>query len=465
MGYGLERTSQGSSDPSTPPFPLLPLSFTSEAAPVVKLPPQPPTFEYYQELEVEPTASLEHITYSYRRLACVNHLDRNFGHEEQATIKLQRLQQAFKTLSDPIKRDRYDNLPSNNDEDGDDYYDYEDSPEFFPYPLDFGSGFGRFPGGFQQHYSRARSWWEEFEREKERREQRAREREAEYREQYEERRRKLVQQYAWRCKREVELKAKREVSRAAKEAAVDCLVAAKERLKEKAKLTQEQRWKDMNAVTKEKRLRTCLHSDYCAKVEQKRKVKCAACPAKRGLIAFECPHCSVFLCQLCVGNFSTRRQKLASAKDSVFLLPRNPLGSSGPHQPLMRTALPEQNRNSASHNKELLKYHFKRKRARPRRARRRRSRPRRTNEPPTHLSYLKLICPHRCRALRQPRQPQVLMTSYRVPLPRQAKTCQLAASTSYPKHSGLRYLGSQANLTRASRLLTTNRLPNLPHLG
>lgn len=285
------------------------------------MPPQPSIFDFYQELEVERTASLELVISSYRRLARVHHPDRNFGKEEEATIKFQRLQQAYETLSDPAKRDRYDDSPTNKDEDQGDYYDYDDdgSREFFPYCFGFGSG--GIPGCFQEGYSRGPSWWDDFERKMDHREQRAREHEAEYWERYrerrDERRRGMNQQYAWRCQREEELEAERELSRAAKQAAEDDIVAAKELLKKEERLAQEQRWEDMNAVSKYERLRTCLHSDHCAKVEQKKKFKCAACSAKRGIIAFECPHCSIFLCQLCVRNFSTRRQKLPKARESV----------------------------------------------------------------------------------------------------------------------------------------------------
>lgn len=271
-----------------------------------------PTFDHYKELEVDPSASLAEITSSYRRLARVHHPDRNRGNEEGATVRFQRLQQAYETLSDPIKRNNYDVFVNTDRAYEESNYDSDefDLDEFYE-----SAGFG----AYEWHNYQRSSAWEEFEREMERREQRAREREAEYWAQYQARRSHLNEQRVWRRRREQELKAEREAQRtaereaqrAAKQAAEDALIAAKERQKEEEKQHQEQRWMDKNAISKDERLATCLHSDFCAKVEQKKKFKCGACAAKRGMTAFECPHCSVFLCQLCVTNFSNRRQKLA----------------------------------------------------------------------------------------------------------------------------------------------------------
>lgn len=65
-------------------------------------------FDYYAELQVEPTASLRQITNAYHRLARVRHPDRNHGRERDATVSFQRLQGAYETLADAGRRARYD---------------------------------------------------------------------------------------------------------------------------------------------------------------------------------------------------------------------------------------------------------------------------------------------------------------------------------------------------------------------
>lgn len=288
-----------------------------------------PTFNYYQELNVERTASLEQITSAYRRLAIVRHPDRNHGNEEQATVAFQRLQQAYEVLSDPSKRDRYDNprpnapSPFSNssgqwtyDDDDDDEFDFDESffgPRFgFP----FGGGFSFFGGGGWRGPS-----FEEWEREMDRRQRRAAEREAAYQELlqniYKRRQEALWKAQEERCKREEQERVRREAKLAAKLAEKEAAIAEKHHRREEELRTQEQRWRDAGAITKDERLLTCLHSEFCSKIEQQRKFKCSACSVKRGMVAFECPHCSVYLCQLCVTNFSTRRQKLAKKEKST----------------------------------------------------------------------------------------------------------------------------------------------------
>lgn len=79
---------------------------------------------------------------------------------------------------------------------------------------------------------------------------------------------------------------------------------------------QQIRWQLAGAVTKEAKLSNCLHSGFCDKIKQKRKFKCGACGAKRGMIAFECPHCAGHLCQLCVQNFADKRASDQKPKPS-----------------------------------------------------------------------------------------------------------------------------------------------------
>lgn len=70
---------------------------------------------------------------------------------------------------------------------------------------------------------------------------------------------------------------------------------------------QQDRWQLAGVVTKEAKLSTCLHSEFCEKIKQQRKFKCDACNDKRGTIAFKCPYCDCHLCQLCVSEFTEKR--------------------------------------------------------------------------------------------------------------------------------------------------------------
>ncbi|KAF2685228.1 DnaJ-domain-containing protein [Lentithecium fluviatile CBS 122367] len=63
--------------------------------------------DYYAILNVPQTASASNITRSYRRLAKVEHPDKNFG-TPQATAAFQLIQSAYETLGDAEKRRAYD---------------------------------------------------------------------------------------------------------------------------------------------------------------------------------------------------------------------------------------------------------------------------------------------------------------------------------------------------------------------
>ena len=67
-----------------------------------------PAIDYYTILEVSKDASKQLIKQNYRRLALVVHPDRNQDNKELATSAFQRLANAFETLSDDEKRNRYD---------------------------------------------------------------------------------------------------------------------------------------------------------------------------------------------------------------------------------------------------------------------------------------------------------------------------------------------------------------------
>lgn len=309
------------------------------------------TFDYYVELQVERSASLEHITSAYRRLARVHHPDRNHSNEQRATIAFQRLQQAYETLSDPVKRDRYDHPQTNNNEDDveddDDviYHDYGYQNFHFPYhtnpyygPPPRGPPFGIHPldreGLWDFLFNRTSgvsygrySNFEQWEREMERREQAAAQLEADYRE-------RVRVACAERKAREEQANAQQEAKRAAKQAAQDAKLSEMDAKRQEEAQLQEQRWKEANAVTKDEKLLSCLHSDYCRKIDLRKKVKCISCSAKRGMMAFECPHCLVHLCQLCVTNFSARRQRLKNSRVETTSTPPGPMFMEAQSDPL-----------------------------------------------------------------------------------------------------------------------------------
>lgn len=264
--------------------------------------PPPPSFDYYAELDVERSASLTEINSAYRRLARVHHPDKNPDNQEEATATFQRLQLAHETLSDPVKRARYDNAPPGSifSQDEEDLWEDEDEDDLFgfpPFPFPFPFGFffaARFFGEPPRRgTSQAQATYDNLRAEHERRRQENKQREDEARE-----------------LREKEQRLRREAKEAREKEAERTKALERRRLQDEELKKQEMRWKEKGAVSKDERLSTCLHSELCDKVQHTKKFKCNVCSAKRGMIAFECPHCSAFLCQLCVTDFSERRKKL-----------------------------------------------------------------------------------------------------------------------------------------------------------
>ncbi|GAB7366268.1 hypothetical protein MBLNU230_g7826t1 [Neophaeotheca triangularis] len=64
---------------------------------------------YYADLEVSNTASVEEIKKQYRKLALAYHPDRNAGKEEEVIPKFQAIQAAHEVLTDPVQKADYDN--------------------------------------------------------------------------------------------------------------------------------------------------------------------------------------------------------------------------------------------------------------------------------------------------------------------------------------------------------------------
>ncbi len=63
--------------------------------------------DYYEVLNIAPSASARQIKQAYRKLSFRNHPDRNQASLE-ANNKMQKINEAYDTLSDPIKRREYD---------------------------------------------------------------------------------------------------------------------------------------------------------------------------------------------------------------------------------------------------------------------------------------------------------------------------------------------------------------------
>ena len=92
--------------------------------------PNAPTKDLYAILEISKTANDDEIKRAYKKSALKHHPDRNPDNKEAATAKFQEISNAFKTLGDPEKRQRYDQFG---------VIDGEDSGN---------GGCGGMPGGF-----------------------------------------------------------------------------------------------------------------------------------------------------------------------------------------------------------------------------------------------------------------------------------------------------------------------------
>ena len=86
--------------------------------------------DYYEVLGVAKTASADEIKSAYRKLAMKYHPDRNPG-DESAKAKFQEASEAYEVLSNPEKRQRYDQFG-------------HQGVEFGPGGFDFGRDFSHF---------------------------------------------------------------------------------------------------------------------------------------------------------------------------------------------------------------------------------------------------------------------------------------------------------------------------------
>ncbi|KAF7956745.1 hypothetical protein EAE96_004072 [Botrytis aclada] len=68
--------------------------------------------DYYADLEIDSSASINEIKKQFRKLALVYHPDRNLGKESDITAKFQAIQSAHEVLTDPLERQRYDDARS-----------------------------------------------------------------------------------------------------------------------------------------------------------------------------------------------------------------------------------------------------------------------------------------------------------------------------------------------------------------
>lgn len=77
---------------------------------------------YYEILEIQPTATLDEIKKSYRKLAIKHHPDKNFG-DKTCEEKFKQISEAYSILSDPEKRNKYDLFGKNSSQEKKDDFD------------------------------------------------------------------------------------------------------------------------------------------------------------------------------------------------------------------------------------------------------------------------------------------------------------------------------------------------------
>ncbi|KAI1768794.1 hypothetical protein GGR53DRAFT_353579 [Hypoxylon sp. FL1150] len=71
------------------------------------------TRNYYADLEVSPSASVDDFKKQFKKLAMLYHPDKNVGKEAEANLKFQTIQSALEILTDPIAKAQYDEARKN----------------------------------------------------------------------------------------------------------------------------------------------------------------------------------------------------------------------------------------------------------------------------------------------------------------------------------------------------------------
>lgn len=100
--------------------------------------------DYYEILSVTKSSSSDEIKSSYRKLAMKYHPDKNPGNKE-AEEKFKELAEAYEILSDPVKRQRYDQFGHQGVSGG--AHSYDNINDIFSQFGDIFGGFGRGSGG------------------------------------------------------------------------------------------------------------------------------------------------------------------------------------------------------------------------------------------------------------------------------------------------------------------------------
>jgi DnaJ family protein A protein 5 len=109
--------------------------------------------DYYELLEVDSKATENEIKKSYRRLALLNHPDKNIGKEEECAAYFTLIQQAYEVLMDPRERAFYDKHKDNILRDQDASEETRDEgTKLFEYFQPCFKDFGDDPKGFYSVY-------------------------------------------------------------------------------------------------------------------------------------------------------------------------------------------------------------------------------------------------------------------------------------------------------------------------
>ncbi|KAI1392701.1 DnaJ-domain-containing protein [Hypoxylon trugodes] len=270
--------------------------------------PSTPEFDYYAALEVENTATPQELTAAYHRLARIHHPDRNFGNVEAATATFQRIQLAYETLSNPQRRTRYDlglNPPASSSRRSSTSSSESSFDPFDSATSDEGNNFYYF---FFDDQARRRAEAVDALNRHILAEFLTRLAEAKGREEAR-RQEEKAKEEARKEREEKEAETER-LQKAREEARVimeETKMREKQDRQREEKAKQEVRWEAHHAQTKEEKQNICLHSSSCEKTQHRGKVKCGSCNVKRGITSFECPYCSLSICQKCIFDFEKKR--------------------------------------------------------------------------------------------------------------------------------------------------------------